>query len=62
MSVIMALNPIFTHCEYRQPAQRIGSPAADLNKTTDSGNHFFYQMAAADRAEGGQVELVLGAG
>jgi hypothetical protein len=23
-------------------------------------NHFFYQMAAADRAEGGQVEPVLG--
>ena len=41
-------------------AQRIGSPAADYSKTTDSENHFFYQMAAAGRAEGGQVEPVLG--
>ena len=24
-------------------------------------NHFFYEMAAADRTEGGQVEPVLGA-
>jgi len=25
----------------------LGTPAADYNKTTDSKNHFFYQMAAA---------------
>jgi len=36
----------------------MGSPAADLNKTTDSGDHFFYQMAAADYAEGDLVEPV----
>jgi hypothetical protein len=28
-------------------AQRFGSPAADYRKTTDSKNHFFYQMTAA---------------
>jgi hypothetical protein len=42
-------------------AQRNGSPAADYSRTSDSENHFFCQMAAADRAEGGQVEPVLGA-
>jgi hypothetical protein len=41
-------------------AQRDGSPAAGFGKATNSENHFFYQMAAADRAEGGQVEPVLG--
>ena len=30
-------------------AQRIGSLAADYSKTTDSENHFFYQMATVDR-------------
>ena len=43
-----------------ETAQRIGSPAADYSKTTDSENHIFCQMAAADCTEGGQVEPVLG--
>jgi len=46
----------------RVSAQRIGSPAADQSKTTDSENHIFCQMAAADPAEGGQVEPVLASG
>jgi len=44
------------------PAQRIGSTAADYSRTTDSENRFFCQMAAADRAEGGQVESTRMAG
>jgi hypothetical protein len=41
-------------------AQRFGSPAADLNKTRLRKTTFSTLWAAADRAEGGQVELVLG--
>lgn len=39
---------------------RNDSTGADYSKTTDSENHFFYVMAAADRAEGSQVESELG--
>jgi hypothetical protein len=46
----ISLNPKY------QAAQRVGSPAADFSKTTDSETTFSTKWPPLFRAEGGQVE------